>query len=59
LPHAAAEQVGDLGTGFAVGDPEHGREALVQALVVGRVAAALDFSPLLWVERSGLHRAPS
>ena len=41
LPHAAAEQIGDLATGLAVSDPEHGGEALVQALVAGLVAAPL------------------
>ena len=59
LPHAAAEQVGDLATGLAVGDPEHGGEALVDAFVVGLVAAALEFLPLLRVELNRLHRAPS
>jgi hypothetical protein len=40
LPHAAAEQVGDFETGLAVGDPEHGGEAFVEALVGGQMAAA-------------------
>jgi hypothetical protein len=59
LPHAAAEQVGDLGTGLAVGHPEHGGEALVQALVLRLVAAALEVLALLRVEVNGLHRSPS
>ena len=59
LPHAAAEQVGDLETGLAVGDPEHGGEALVEALVVRLVAAALEFLSLLRVEVNRLHRPPS
>jgi hypothetical protein len=59
LPHAAAEQVGDLATGPAVGHLEHGGEALVVPLVMRLVAAALEFSPLLRVEMNRLHRAPS
>jgi hypothetical protein len=58
LTHAAAEQVRDLTTGLAAGDPEHGREALVEALVVGLVAAALEFLPLLSVKLYRLHRSP-
>src|SRR5262249_46480967 len=57
LPHATAKQVGDLGTGLAVGHPEHGREALVEALVVRLVTATFEFSPLLRVEMNRLHRA--
>ena len=59
LAHAAAEQVGDLATGLAVGDPEHGGKAFVQALVAGFVAAPLEFLALLRVELNWLHRAPS
>src|SRR5205814_8779329 len=59
LAHAAAEQVGDLETGLAIGNPKHGREALVEPPVVGMVAASLEFSPLLRVEMNRLHRAPS
>jgi hypothetical protein len=59
LPHAAAEQVGDLGAGLAVGNPEHGGEALVQALVTRLVAAALEVLALLQVEVNWLHRSPS
>jgi hypothetical protein len=47
LPHATAEQRGHLETGLAVGDPEHGGEALVEALVGRLVAAAFDFSSVL------------
>jgi hypothetical protein len=58
LAHAAAQQVGDLEPGLAIGDPEQGRETLVDALVVGRVAAALEFLALPRVEVCRLHRAP-
>jgi hypothetical protein len=58
LPHATAEQVGDLTTGPAVGHPEHGREALADALVGRLVAAALEFLPLLSVKLYRLHRSP-
>jgi hypothetical protein len=58
LPHAAAEQIGDLATGLAVSHPEHGREALVDAGVGGLVAAALEFLPLLRVKLYRLHRSP-
>jgi hypothetical protein len=52
------QQVGDLTTDLAVGDPEHGQEALVDALVVGLVAAALEFLPLLPGKQYRLHRSP-
>src|SRR5262245_36589847 len=57
--HAAAEQIGNLESGLAVGDPEHGGEAFVEALVVRLVAAALEFLALLRVEENRLHLAPS
>jgi hypothetical protein len=57
LSHATAEQVSDLETSLAVGHPEHGGEAFVQALVVRLVAAAFEFSPLLRAEVNRLHRA--
>src|SRR5262249_52026560 len=59
LSHATAEQVGDLGTGLAVGDPEHGGEAFIDALVTRLVAAALEVLALLRVEVNWLHRSPS
>lgn len=59
LPHAAVEKASDLETGLAVGDPESGREVLVEALVVGLVAAAVDFLSLLPVELNRLPWAPS
>src|SRR5262249_20581286 len=58
LPHAAAEQVGDLETGLAIGDPKHGAEALIEALVVSLVTAPLEFLALLPVEVNRLHGAP-
>jgi hypothetical protein len=57
LAHTAAEKVRDLATGLAVGDPEHGGEALEDTLVVGLVAAALEFLALLQVEGNWLHRS--
>ena len=59
LPHAAAEQVGDLATGLAVGDPEHGGETLVDALVGRLMAAALEFLALLRVQTNRLHDVPT
>jgi hypothetical protein len=59
LRHAAAEQVRDLDAGLAGGDPEHGREAFVDAPVVGLVAAAFDFLRLFPVKVNRLHLAPS
>src|SRR5262245_63397646 len=58
LTHAAAEQIGNLETGLAVGNPEHGGEAFVEALVLGLATAALEFLALLPVEVKRLHRAP-
>src|SRR5262249_30290318 len=49
----------DLATGLAVGDPEHGGEALVDAPVVGLVAAALEFLALLRVQMNRLHDVPT
>jgi hypothetical protein len=59
LSHAAAEQVGDLATSLAVGHPEHGGEAFIDALVVGLAVAAFEVLPLLRVERNRFDRAPS
>src|SRR5262245_37265391 len=58
LPHAPAEQVRDLESGLAVGNPKHGGEAFVEALVLGLATAALEFLALLPVEVNRLHRSP-
>jgi hypothetical protein len=57
LPHAAAEQVRDLATGLAVGDPKHRGEAFIDAPVVRLVVAALEFLALLRVKVNRLHRS--
>lgn len=57
LPHAPAEQAGDLDTSLALGNPEHGGEAFIDALVA-RLVAALEFLALLGAKMNRLHRAP-
>jgi len=59
LAHAATEEVGDIKAVLAAGDPEDGREALVDALVMRLVATAFKFLALLWVKVNRLHWAPS
>jgi hypothetical protein len=56
---AAPKQVGDLKAGLARGDPEDGREPLVDAPVVSLVATAFDGFALLRIEVNQLHRMPS
>src|SRR5262249_52439234 len=53
------QEVGDVKAVFAGDDPEHGREAFVDAPVVGLVAAAFDFLRLFSVKVNQLHLAPS
>jgi hypothetical protein len=59
LAHAPAQEVGYLEPGLAAGHPEHRGEALVEALVVGLAAAALEFLALLWAEMNQLHDVPT
>ena len=59
LPDATPQEVGDVKAVFAGDDPEHRREAFVDAPVVGLVAAAFDFLRLFSVKVNQLHLAPS